>query len=266
MPTVCPSCGHPVVRDADGEGAAVRCPFAGCPAQRARGIIHFASKSAMDIDGMGPQVIALLLENGKIKDVADLYTLHKEDIAGLDRMGEKSAQNLLSAIEASKSRGLARVLFAMGIRQVGEVASAAIASRFGTMEAIENASFEDFAQIEDIGEITASNLVEFFSDPEKIALLERLANAGVEMTEKSGAPVSTHLSDLTFVLTGTLPSMSRDEAAAKIKAAGGNVSSSVSKKTDYVVVGADPGSKYTKAQALGIKILDQEGLLQLLEN
>ena len=172
MPTTCPSCGSPVVFDADGEGAAARCTYAGCPAQNARGIIHFASKSAMDIDGMGPQVIALLLENGKIKDVADLYTLQKEDIAGLDRMGEKSAQNLLSAIEASKTRGLARVLFAMGIRQVGEVASAAIASRFGSMQEIQNASFEDFAQIEDIGEITASNLVEFFSDPEKIQLLQ----------------------------------------------------------------------------------------------
>ena len=266
MPTTCPSCGSPVVFDADGEGAAARCTYAGCPAQNARGIIHFASKSAMDIDGMGPQVIALLLENEKIKDVADLYSLKKEDIAGLDRMGEKSAENLLSAIEASKTRGLAKVLFAMGIRQVGEVASAAISARFGSIENIQKASFEDFAQIEDIGEVTASNLVEFFSDQTKIDLLARLAEAGVEMTEKSTAPTSTHLSDLTFVLTGTLPSMSRDEAAAKIKAAGGKVTSSVSKKTDYVVVGADPGSKYTKAQALGIKILDQEGLLQLLEN
>ena len=265
MPTTCPSCGSPVVFDMDGEGAAARCTYAGCPAQNARGIIHFASKSAMDIDGMGPQVIALLLENGKIKDVADLYTLKKEDIAGLDRMGEKSAENLLSAIEASKTRGLARVLFAMGIRQVGEVASAAIASRFGTMEAVANAPFEAFADIADIGEITASNLVEFFSDESKLELLRRLSEAGVDMTEKSASPTSTHLAGKTFVLTGTLPTMGRDEAAAKIKAAGGKVSSSVSKKTDYVVVGADPGSKYTKAKDLGITILDEEAMLRLVD-
>ena len=267
MPSTCPSCGSPVVFDMDGEGAAARCTYAGCPAQRARGIIHFASKSAMDIDGMGPQVIALLLEHRLISDVADLYTLKKEDIAGLERMGEKSAENLLSAIEATKTRGLARVLFAMGIRQVGEVASAAIAARFGTIDAILEATYEQFAEIEDIGDITAANLVEFFSDEEKLDLLRRLREAGVQMEDTSAATkLSNHLEGLTFVLTGTLPSMSRDEAAAKIKSAGGKISSSVSKKTDYVVVGADPGSKYTKAQALGVKILDEEALLHLVES
>ena len=244
----------------------MRCDNSECPAQLTKNIIHFVSRDAMDIDGMGPQVIALLLEHRLISDVADLYTLKKEDLAGLERMGEKSAENLLSAIEATKTRGLARVLFAMGIRQVGEVASAAIAARFGTIDAILEATYEQFAEIEDIGDITAANLVEFFSDEEKLDLLRRLREAGVQMEDTSAATkLSNHLEGLTFVLTGTLPSMSRDEAAAKIKSAGGKISSSVSKKTDYVVVGADPGSKYTKAQALGVKILDEEALLRLVE-
>ena len=265
MPAVCPSCGHPVTWDMAGEGAAARCTYAGCPAQRARGIIHFASKGAMDIDGLGPQVIALLLENQKIATPADLYRLHVSDLVDLERMGQKSAENLVAAIEASKSRGLERVLCAMGIRQVGTQAAAAIAERFGSMEAIAQASFEDFAAIADIGEVTASNLVEFFSDPEKIAEIRSLAEAGVVMSATHTAPEHGILDGLTFVLTGTLPTLTREEATEKIKAAGGKTASSVSKKTDYVVAGDAAGSKLIKAQDLGVKIIDEAALLRMIE-
>lgn len=265
MPSVCPSCGHPVVWDMEGEGAAARCTYAGCPAQRARGIIHFASKGAMDIDGLGPQVIALLLENNKIATPADLYRLTVSDLVGLERMGQKSAENLVAAIDASRARGLEKVLCAMGIRQVGEQAAAAIAAHFGSMEAVASASFEDFAAIPDIGEVTAANLVEFFSDPEKTALVRSLADSGVLMTATRTAPEHGVLEGLTFVLTGTLPTLSREEAGEKIKAAGGKVSSSVSKKTDYVVAGEAAGSKLTKAQDLGIRIIDEDALLRMIE-
>ncbi len=263
MPTVCPSCGHPVVRDADGEGAAVRCTFAGCPAQRARGIIHFASRDAMDIDGLGPAIISLLLENGKISGIADLYTLRTEDIADLDRMGEKSAENLVRAIEASKSRGLERLLFALGIRQVGAVAGETIAARFRTLEACFAATLEDFAAVPDIGEITAGNLVEFFALPETRELCDALTAAGV-VTEAVKAPPAETLAGLTFVLTGTLPTMTREDASERIKAAGGKVAGSVSAKTSYVVAGEAAGSKLTKAKALGIPVIDEDALLKML--
>ena len=263
MPTVCPSCGHPVVRDDSGDGAAIRCIFAGCPAQNARGIVHFASKGAMNIDGLGPQVVELLLENGKIKDIVDLYTLKVEDIEGLERMGKKSAENLVRAIEDSKSRGLERLLFALGIRQVGEVAAEEIAGKMRTIDAIFNASFEDFAQINDIGDITATALVEFFADEGNRATCERLRELGV-LCESVAEPKKDTLAGLTFVLTGTLPTMTRDEASELIKKNGGKVSSSVSKKTSFVVAGEEAGSKLTKAQALGVNIIDENGLLEML--
>lgn len=263
MPTVCPSCGHPVVRDGAGEGAAVRCTFAGCPAQCARGIIHFASRDAMDIDGLGPQIISLLLSAGRIAGIADLYALRPEDIADLDRMGEKSAENLIRAIDASRTRGLERLLFALGIRQVGAVAAEAIAARFRTLEACFAATLEDFAAVPDIGEITASNLVEFFAQPETRALCDALATAGV-VTEAVKAPPADTLAGLTFVLTGTLPTLTREEASERIKAAGGKVSGSVSAKTSYVVAGEAAGSKLTKAEALGIQIIDEAALLAML--
>ena len=263
MPTVCPSCGHPVTKDAEGEGAAVRCSFVGCPAQKARGIIHFASRDAMDIDGLGPQIISLLLENGRITGIADLYTLRAEDVADLDRMGEKSANNLIAAIEASKSRGLERLLFALGIRQVGAVAAEALAARFRTLEACFAAGLEDFASVSDIGEITAANLVEFFASEESRALCDALAAAGV-VTEAVKEPPAETLQGLTFVLTGTLPTMTREEASERIKAAGGKVSGSVSAKTSYVVAGEAAGSKLTKAQALGISVIDEAALLKML--
>ena len=263
MPDVCPSCGHPVVRDADGTGAAVRCTFVGCPAQCARGIIHFASRDAMDIEGLGPQIVSLLLENRKIAGIADLYALRPEDIAELDRMGEKSAENLVRAIEASKSRGLERLLFALGIRGVGAVAGEALAAHFRTLDALFTATLEDFAAVPDIGEITAGNLLEFFASPETRALCDALIAAGV-VTEAVKAPAAETLAGLTFVLTGTLPTMTREDASERIKAAGGKVSGSVSAKTSYVVAGDAAGSKLTKAQALGIPVIDEEALLAML--
>ena len=264
MPKVCPSCGHPVVVDDNGSGAAVRCVYAGCPAQKARSLIHYASKSAMDIEGLGPQVIALLLEAGKIDTVADLYTLTVEEIEPLERMGRKSAENLIFAIEASKSRGLERLLAAMGIRQVGTSAAEAIASAFGTLENCLSATFDDFRQIEDIGEVTAANLVDFFSDEEKKALLSRLAALGVSTVAKAPAQKGGIFEGKTFVLTGTLPTMTRDEASALIKERGGKVSSSVSKKTDFVLAGEEAGSKLTKAQTLGVTVIDEKAFLSML--
>ena len=263
MPEVCPSCGHPVVRDEAGEGAAVRCVWAGCPAQRARSIIHFCSKPAMNIDGLGPAVIGSLLEAGLIRDVADLYTLRREDVAKLDRMGEKSADNLLSAIEESKGRGLERLLCAFGIRQVGEVAATALARRFGSLSALSEASYDDLSAVPDVGDVTAASIVEFFSSEENRDLIGRLIEAGVSMTAEK-KQTGDALSGLTFVLTGTLPNMTRDEASALIEEAGGRVSGSVSKKTSYVVAGSEAGSKLTKAEALGVPVIDEEGLLTML--
>ncbi|MBR6727712.1 MAG: NAD-dependent DNA ligase LigA, partial [Clostridia bacterium] len=263
MPSVCPSCGEPVMRDSD-EGAAVRCTNSACPAQVSRGIEHFASKNAMDIEGLGPQVVELLLQNDLIHDAADLYHLRAEDIAGLERMGDKSASNLIAAIERSKSAGLERLIFALGIRGIGQVAAAALAARYKTLENCFAATREELCAIEDFGEITADYVLNYFSHPQNIELCRRLMDAGV-LTEATAAPTGDKLSGLTFVLTGTLPDMSRDEASALIKAAGGKVTGSVSKKTSYVVAGEEAGSKLTKAQALGVTVIDQNALLEMLK-
>ena len=262
MPTVCPSCGEPVVFDKD-DGAALRCTNSACPAQLSRSIEHFASKGAMNIDGLGPQIVELLLGNKLIGDVSDLYSLRAEQIEALERMGEKSAKNLISAIENSKAAGLSRLIYALGIRNVGEVAAAALAERYGDLEALTKATVEEIAELDDFGNITAECVVDFFSHPQNIALCHRLSEAGVETSYK-GAPKGDTLAGLTFVLTGTLPTMSRDEASELIKNAGGKTSGSVSKKTDYVVAGEAAGSKLTKAQSLGVKIISEEELLAML--
>lgn len=262
MPTHCPSCREPVFFDKD-DGAALRCTNSACPAQLSRSIEHFASKGAMNIDGLGPQIVELLLGNKLISDVADLYSLKAEQIEALERMGEKSAQNLISAIEGSKSAGLSRLIYALGIRNVGEVAAAALAERYGKLEALLSATVEEISELEDFGKITAECVVDFFSHPQNVALCRRLEEAGVE-TSYVGAPKGDKLAGLTFVLTGTLPTMSRDEASALIKGAGGKTSGSVSKKTDYVVAGEAAGSKLTKAQSLGVRIISEEYLLDML--
>ena len=264
MPTHCPSCGEPVFYDAD-EGAATRCTNSRCPAQLSRGIEHFASKDAMNIDGLGPQIVEALLKNQLITDAADLYTLRTDEIAGMERMGEKSAQNLIDAIERSKSAGLERLVYALGIRNVGEVAAAALAARYGTLEALQRATVEELCEIEDFGQITAECVVNFFSHPQNVELCERLTAAGL-LTVSTAKPADDLFQGLTFVLTGTLPTMTRDEAGAMIKAAGGKVSGSVSSKTSYVVAGEAAGSKLTKAQSLGVKVIDEETLLLMIQN
>ena len=205
----------------------------------------------------------LLLDNQLIKDAADLYTLKAEDIAGLERMGQKSAENLIAAIEASKSAGLERLLCALGIRNIGEVAAAALAARFGTLEACFDATSSELCAIEDFGEITAESVVSYFANETNRDLCRRLIAAGVR-TEAVTPPATDDLAGLTFVLTGTLPTLSRDEASAMIKAKGGKVSGSVSAKTSYVVAGEAAGSKLTKANALGVPVIDEDGLRKML--
>ena len=261
MPEVCPACGSPVVRDED--MAAVRCPNELCPAKRSRAIAHFASKGAMNIDGLGPQIIDLLLDNKRIENAADLYKLRVEDLKDLDRMGEKSAQNLVDAIERSKRAGLERLIYALGIRQVGEAASRAVAEKYKTLDSCFSATVESLCEIDDIGEITAKSIVEFFARPESRALADALEAAGV-LTESTAAPKGDRLAGLTFVITGTLPTMKRDEASALIVQNGGKVSGSVSKKTSLVLAGEDAGSKLVKANELGIKVIGENELLQML--
>lgn len=265
MPTVCPSCGAEVIKDTAGDGTAVRCINPVCPAQISRAIVHFASKGAMNIDGLGPQVVELLITNEKISDIADLYSLKTEDIENLERMGKKSAENLIAAIEKSKSAGLERLLYALGIRQVGEVAAEEIAARMQTLDAIIGASFEDFSSMSDIGDITAAAIVEFFDDERVLALVERLREAGVSFSAVKEKK-SNLFEGLTFVLTGTLPTMTRDEASALIKERGGKVSGSVSKKTSYVLAGEEAGSKLTKANELGVAVIDENRFMEMINS
>ena len=278
FPENCPSCGEKLVFDDADEGdvitssaemgGAVRCINPTCPAQRERRIVHFASRGAMNIDGMGPSVVKLLLEAGLIRDVADIYTLRAEDIADLPRMGKKSAENLLSAIERSKANHPARLLHALGIRHTGEAASEAIIEHFGGITPLLEATSEQLSEIHDIGEVTSAAVRDFFALPETRDIIRRLGECGVTLDKAadqvSDTEASADLSGLTFVLTGTLPTMTRDEASALIKAAGGKVTGSVSKKTSYVVAGEAAGSKLTKAESLGVTVIDEDGLMNLL--
>lgn len=267
MPDCCPSCGEPVRADADDESmsgtAAYRCTNAACPAQLQRNLEHFASKDAMNIDGMGGALLSLLTGEGLVKTAADLYKLKKEQLVPLERMGDKSAENLISAIEVSKSAGLARLIYALGIRQVGAKAAQTLASRFGDIEALFTADEEELCGIEDVGAVTAAYVMDFFAHPQTRELIDELKSAGVVTVYESQIK-SDRLSGLTFVLTGTLPTMKRDEAAALIESNGGKVSSSVSKKTSYVVAGTEAGSKLTKAESLGVAIIDEDALLKMV--
>ncbi len=261
MPEYCPSCGDKVSKFND--EAVVRCTNNSCPAQIVRTISYFASRPAMNIDGLGEAVVTLLINEGLIKDVSDLYYLSAEQIATLDRMGDKSARNLISAINESKTRGAERLLSAFGIRQVGEKAAKNIIRAYPDIYSLFNVTVEELLAVEDIGEITAQSIVDFFSHPDTRILIDRLRDAGV-VTEGDKPIIGGKLDGLTFVLTGTLPSMSRSDAALLIEKNGGKTSSSVSKKTSYVVAGAEAGSKLTKAEALGVKIIDEEGLISLI--
>jgi len=261
MPETCPVCGAAVVQE-EGE-AAFRCTGAECPAQLLRSITHFASRDAMDIEGLGPALVQSLVEEKLVSSPADLYTLRLPDVAMLERMGEKSAHNLLSAIEKSKENPLARLLFAFGIRQVGQKAAQTLAKQFGTLDNLLAAPREALTQVFDIGEITADNLYQWLHSAQSQHLIARLREAGVNMTQPDQQE-SRRLEGMTFVLTGTLSRYTRAEASEKIVRNGGKVSGSVSKKTTYVLAGEDAGSKLTKAQSLGIPILDEDGLDAML--
>ena len=265
MPERCPSCGEPVVRDetCGVEGAAYRCTNSACPAQLSRSLEHFASKNAMNIEGLGPQMVELLLSAGLVRTAPDLYCLTAEQLVPLDRMGELSAKNLVAAIERSKSAGLERLIYALGIRNIGEVAAAAMAARFGTLERCLTATYDELCGIEDFGDVTAQCVLNFFSPPQNIELCRRLTEAGL-LTSATAKKADDSLGGMTFVLTGTLPTMTRDEASALIKEHGGKVSGSVSKKTTYVVAGEEAGSKLTKARDLGVNVIDEAALLAML--
>lgn len=261
LPEFCPACGTKAVREDD--EAVLRCPNPDCPAQLLRNLIHFASRDAMDIDGMGPAVLTMLVDRGIIKSQADIYSLKPEDISSAERMGEKSAANLMASIEKSKKAGLSRLLFALGIRNIGQKAADALAQNFGTMDAVMAARLEDISAIDGFGEVMAKSLIEYFSLPQSKKLIEKLKEHGVLM-EAEKKVVSDKLHGFTFVLTGTLPTMSRDEASAIIIANGGKVASSVSKKTDYVLAGEKAGSKLNKAESLGIKIIDENEFMEMV--
>lgn len=262
LPDRCPVCGAPVVRDDD--GAALRCTGAECPAQLQRHLVHFASRDAMDIEGLGPAAVKNLIDAGLLKTPGDLYSLKQEDLISLDRMGKKSAENLISAIEKSKQNDLSKLIFALGIRQVGQKAGQLLAQKFGSMDSLSSASEEELSAVPDIGPITAESITAWFSAPQSRHLIETLKEAGVNMESHAG-PVGDTLSGLTFVLTGELSGMTRKAAGERIQALGGKVSGSVSKKTSYVVAGEAAGSKLRKAQELGIPILDEEAFIAMLE-
>lgn len=262
LPEYCPSCHTKVVRE-EGE-AAIYCPNIECPAQLMRNLIHFASRNAMDIDGMGPAVLEGLVNAGWVHSPADLYDLTEEQIASLERMGKKSASNLMNALEKSKQNDLSKVIFALGIPEVGEKTAAELASAFGSMEKLSWATLEQLTALDGFGEVVAQNIVSFFLEERNRVQIERLAKAGVNM-ESTKVKAGDTFEGKTFVLTGTLPTLKRNEAKELIESLGGKVSSSVSKKTDYVVAGEEAGSKLTKANELGITILTEEQLLQMCQ-
>ncbi|MBQ8697130.1 MAG: NAD-dependent DNA ligase LigA, partial [Clostridia bacterium] len=263
MPSHCPSCGAPVYEAPD--EAAVRCTNTACPAQLVRNIEHFVSRDAMNIDGLGPAVVKSLRDAGLIADYADLYTLKIEDMENLDRMGKKSATNLVSAIEKSKEAGLARLLYALGIRQVGEKAAEVLASHYNSIEDFFTVTAEELTQIDDIGGITADYIVQYFSLESTRVLVDRLKEYGVKAEYEKTAQTDDRFAGMTFVLTGTLPTMTRDEASAIIESHGGKTSSSVSKKTTYVLAGEAAGSKLAKAEALGVTVIDEEKFMEMVK-
>lgn len=261
IPDICPSCGHETVRD--GDDAAIRCPNIACPAQLLRNLIHFASRDAMDIEGLGEANVEMLVNEGLIKNQADIFRLRAIDLVELERMGEKSASNLISAIEKSKENDLSRLIFGLGIRNIGQKAAQLISRRFGSMDALMKATHEEITAIDTIGDVMAKSICEFFAADENIELINELKELGVNMENKQ-APVSEKLAGLTFVLTGTLPTLSRNEATAMLTAQGAKVAGSVSKKTSYVVAGEDAGSKLTKAQSLGVSVITEQEMLDML--
>ena len=264
IPSVCPECGWRVERQ--GEEAAIRCTNPHCPALGREGLIHFVSRDAMNIDGCGPSVINALLDAGLVHDAADLYSLRKEDLLKLERMGEKSADNLLTALAESKKNELDKLLFALGIRHVGAKVARILATEFGSMEKLQQAQPEELAQIRDIGDKIAESTVTWLNVPANIDLVERLAAAGLTMTFTPPASQEDNpFFGKTLVFTGTMPTLGRAEAKTMAQDVGAKVSGSVSKKTDYVIAGAEAGSKLEKAQQLGVTVIDEAEFLRLLK-
>ncbi|EOS63484.1 NAD-dependent DNA ligase LigA [Oscillibacter sp. 1-3] len=262
LPESCPVCGAPARRDPD--GAALRCTGAECPAQLLRNITHFASRDAMDIEGLGPAVVQQLVDSGLIRNAADLYALRAGDVAKLERMGAKSAENLIRAIEKSKGNDLSKLIYGLGIRQVGEKAAKVLASHFKTFDALKAASLEELTEIDDVGEITAQCIADYLAEPQSQDLLRRLREAGVNM-ESIQQMVDERFAGMTFVLTGTLTRFDRKAAQAMIEERGGKAAGSVSKRTTYVVAGEAAGSKLKKAQELEIPVLTEEEFANMLE-
>lgn len=264
FPEKCPSCSSLLIKE-EGE-AALRCTNTECPAQLRRHLIHFVSRDAMDIDGMGPAVLSDLLKNNLISSPADIYRLKAEDISSLERKGEKSASNLMEAINNSKQKELYRLVYALGIRHIGQKAAKLMCEHFGDIDSILNASVENYLQIDGFGEIMAKSAHSYFSLENTKALIEELRELGLSMQGEKKSLNSTLFEGKTFVLTGTLPTFTRSDASAIIEQNGGKVSSSVSKKTSYVLAGEDAGSKLTKAQSLGIAVISEKELLSMIEN
>ncbi len=262
MPAACPVCGEKTFRNSD--EAATRCINSSCPAQLLRTIIHFASRDAMDIDGMGPAVVSALIDNGLISSFSDLYYLKADDISVLERMGEKSAENIITAIDKSKNNDLSKLIFGLGIRFVGAKTAKNLAKQLKTIDAFVSADFDTLVEIDDIGQKVAESIIEFFGDEANLELIEKLKNAGVNMQSEENT-IDERFSGKVFVLTGTLPTLKRDEASKLIESYGGKTSSSVSKKTDYVLAGSDAGSKLDKANQLGITIISEEEFLNMIK-
>ena len=265
MPRRCPVCGSAIVRLPD--EAAARCTGGlYCPAQRKEALLHFASRRALDIDGLGEKIVDQLVDGELVRTPADLYKLKLDVLASLERMGEKSAQNLLDELEKSKRTTLARFVYALGIRNVGEATARDLASHFGALEPLMDADEDALQEVPDVGPVVAASIRQFFAEAHNREVIQALRNAGVQWEEgKRRAPAAGRAAGKTFVLTGTLPTMTRDEAIELIASRGGTVTGSVSKKTDYVIAGAEAGSKLAKAEALGIPVLDEAGLLKLLK-
>ncbi len=261
-PEVCPVCGTPVVRSDD--EAAVRCPNVDCPAQIFRSIVHFASKGAMNIDGLGPAIVDALLKSGLIKSVADLYKLTVQDLLGLENFKDKSANNLINAIEKSKDNSLDRLIFGLGIRNIGQASAKLLCEKFGDIDNIMSATAEEIATIDGFGEVMAESVVKELNEPHMIRLINRLKEYGVN-TSFERIQIDNRFEGMTFVLTGTLPTLKRNDAKLIIEKYGGKASGSVSKKTSYVLAGEEAGSKLTKAQELGIPIISEDEFLKMTE-
>lgn len=265
MPEECPVCGEPTVR-LEGE-AAVKCINISCPAQIRRGIIHFASREAMDIDGLGESIITLLLKQDLIKDISDLYYLKKEQISVLERMGDKSATNLINAINKSKENDLWRFINGLGIKLIGTKAAKILASEFKDLDKLMNATEQELINLEEFGQTMADSVVEFFKEEKNISVIEKLKEAGVntKLIESDDADIPKIFEKMKIVLTGTLPTLKRNDAKEMIEKRGGKATSSVSKSTSFVLAGEEAGSKLTKANDLGIKVIDEEKFLQLID-